>query len=142
MSSLELHPLAATLRWWLPAPLSLDEWAALMADYLSAIAGDCQAMGQVVIGHIKALALLPDGGFVRASAVSAAHPVDTEIRTGERHEAQELTLTVNVIVYGLPLSAARQIVVENAQSQVGSRAGTLVVESITREGAHAHDHDL
>lgn len=141
MSTLSLHPLAATLRWRLPTALPAEAWASLLKDYVSALAGECQSTGPMVIGHIKALALLPDGGFARASAISATHPIDTETQVKNNLELQELALTVNVIVYGLPFDTARNIVLENAQKLIEACEGNLVVETIMEEGTHSHDHD-
>jgi hypothetical protein len=141
VSKLHLHPLAATLHWQLPTVLPVEGWASLLKDYVSALAGACESTGPVVIGHIKALALLPDGGFVRASAISATHPVDAEIQAKNNDELQELALTVNVIVYGLPFDIARKIVIENAQKLIEIHSGNLVIETITEEGTHSHDHD-
>jgi hypothetical protein len=141
LSDLHLHPLAATLRWQLPTPLSAASWEDILSQYVAALAQECETADQVVIGHIKGLALLPDGGFIRASAVSAAHPVDTEVRAGDDVAQQALTVTLNVIVYGLSFDAARKIAIKNAQRLIEARGGSLVIEAVTKEGAHTHDHD-
>ena len=141
MSKLHLHPLAARLRWYFPAAMPVEDWQVLLEDYLTAVARDCRDSGQVVIGHIKGLFLLPGDGFLRASAVSADHPVDSEISAGASSVFEELTLTVNVIVYGLPADRGKEIVVENAKNVAATRKGHIAIENVSEEGSHhAHDH--
>jgi hypothetical protein len=139
MTEYHLHPLAARLRWYFPSPLAPDAWAALLADTVGAVARECQAAGPVVIGHIKALALLPAGGYLRASAISAQHPVDVEAQAAPSQALTELTITLNVIVYGLPFEAARRIVTEQAGRLVEVQGGSAHIEAIS-EDHHTHDH--
>jgi hypothetical protein len=95
------HPtvvaLARTLR--AGSPRTPDTWGRLLAELVRAIALATDEHGVTLIGHVKAVAMTPDG-YVRASAVDVAHEPTSE-RRGDASCA-ETDLTVNVLVYGLP----------------------------------------
>lgn len=139
MTDLHLHPLAARLTWRFPAPLAPDACAALLADAVGAVARACQAAGPAVIGHIKALAVLPGGGYLRASAISATHPVDFEAHQASGEALAELAVTLNAIVYGLSPEVIGGIIAGQIGQLVEARGGSMHVETIS-ESHHTHDH--
>jgi hypothetical protein len=106
MSDLRLEPLAAVVTWRFEAPLPLTQWQSLLAEFLQLLADGAVAAGPRVIGHIKALAALPDGGYIRASVVDAKHGVDAQASGRLPTEMAALRFTVNVLVYGLPRDVA------------------------------------
>ena len=67
-----------------------------------------------MIGHIKCVALLPGGGFLRGSKISVHYPPDMALHAGNVVPVAMLELSLNVLVYGLPLSEARHILRETA----------------------------
>ena len=137
MSDLSLEPLAAQVHWQFPAPVASRDWEAVARDYLEALAGASAQEG--VIGHIKALALLPDAGYVRASAVSAKRPADVEVKCADAELVSQLTFTVNVLVYGLPYHRAQGLVVEIAE-QVAARRGCRVAVIVSTQAGPSHEH--
>ena len=112
MGALTLEPYAARLRWRFSQGQPLVRWQALFSTFLDQVGHAADAAGPYVIGHIKGLALLPGGGFVRGSKVSADYPSDVEVQGAGDAVCAELEMALNVLVYGLPLTQTRQIVPE------------------------------
>lgn len=116
MENLTLEPYAAWLRWRFPEAQALEGWQTLFAALLDELALACTTDGVRVIGHIKGLALLPGGGYLRGSKVSVEYPSDVEIAGATSGSCSELEFALNLLVYGLPLSEGQQIV-----SKIGKR---------------------
>jgi hypothetical protein len=110
LPSLTLEPFSTVQHWSLPP--SGDPPEAILKDYLEALARSCQAAGECVIGHIKALALFPDQGYLRLSVIAAHLPatIDGAAPPG----CASLEVTLNVLVYGLERSQIEQIVQQTA----------------------------
>jgi hypothetical protein len=138
MNDLRLEPYAAQQHWQMPAPLAGRDWQTLLVAYLAALAHACAAAGPAVIGHIKALALFPDGGYLRVSAVSATHPPTTDGRPPDG--LAELTLTLNVLVYGIARDVLSSLTCDIASTLAAAHAG-LVIEELPSMGTDApHEH--
>ncbi len=97
MEELILEPYTVKQRWRLFG--GADRWENLIGEFMETLARGCHETGKAVIGHIKALALFPDGGYLRISVVSPTLPAGVEGNAPEG--CNELLLTLNVIVYGL-----------------------------------------
>lgn len=123
MAELTLEPYAARLRWHLPSAVASHEWEAILSEYLEALARHCDEAAPCVIGHIKGLALFPNGDYLRISIVSPARPADVEGNASEHYA--ELTLTLNVLVYGLSRDVLERLAQETA-ADVASRWGGMV----------------
>lgn len=139
MSDLILEPYAAEQRWQMPAPLPGQAWRDLLAEYLAALAQACTGAGPCIIGHLKALALFPEGGYLRASAVSAHHPPTIDGRAPDGLQALDLTL--NLLVYGLPHAALARIAAEEAAALAARRGAQVETRSATHHhppGEHPH----
>jgi len=139
MSVPALEPYATQQRWQAAAPLPGKEWQALLAGYLAALARACDAAGPCVIGHIKALALFEGGGYARFSAVSAAHPptVDGNVPDG----LDALSLTLNVLVYGLPAARLQGLTWQTVAALAESATVTVTEEERAKTHAHHPHHD-
>ncbi len=106
MAELTLEPYAVVQQWRLPG--ADGHWEVILAQYLQALAQGCvQAAPGAVIGHIKALALFPNQGYLRLSVVAPDIPASIEGQAPSGCTSLELTL--NVLVYGLERSAIEQI---------------------------------
>lgn len=136
MTAPTLEPYATQQRWAAPTPLAGAEWQALCSEYLAALARACAAAGPCVIGHIKALALFDGGGYLRVSAVSAAHAPTAEGRAPDALAA--LTLTLNVLVYGLPAATLHAITWETAAALAGGCGLTVARVPAEHRSPHAH----
>lgn len=136
MTAPSLSPYAARLRWYFATAQAADQWQALVATFLEDLAAACVAGEMHVIGHIKALALLPDGGFLRASTISARHPADVAIERAGDRPCSELELALNVLVYGLAWTEAHQLVKASAQ-QVAADRGAVVEQLAPSPGPGA-----
>ncbi len=132
MSNLVFEPFAAEQRWWMPAPFPGRIWQELLAEYLAALARACAGAGPCVIGHLKALALFPEGSYLRISAVSAHHPPTLDGRAPD--SLQALDLTLNLLVYGLPRAALARIASEEATRLAALHGGHVD----THHAAHHH----
>ncbi len=106
MAELTLEPYAVVQHWRLPG--ADGRWEAILAEYLQTLAQHCvRASPEAVVGHIKALALFPDQGYLRLSVVAPDIPASIEGKAPSGCASLELTL--NVLVYGLERSTIEQI---------------------------------
>lgn len=106
-----LEPYAVKQHWQRSG--AAPDWRAFLCEYLLALARACKTAGSPVLGHIKSLALFPDGGYFRASVVDDHLPPTTE---GELPpDLPSLDLTLNLIVYGLERRVLQKITEETAQ---------------------------
>lgn len=113
----------ATNQWWSASDVDAP-WERLIDGYLTAIAAACAAAGPAVIGHIKAVALFPDGTYLRASVVSPDSPATIEGRVP--FAANGLKLSLNVIVYGLDHRTLERIT-RDAAVGLGKKEGKGVI---------------
>ncbi len=104
------------------------KWETLITEYLETLARRCDETRKCIIGHIKALALFPDGGYLRVSVVSStvAAGVEGSVSMG----CTELVLTLNVIVYGLGRELLEQITRETADHLTEKWRGGVTIETI------------
>lgn len=110
MAELTPENYAVNQRWILSA--GDGKWEALIVEYLETIARRCHETGNCIIGHIKALALFPEGGYLRVSVVSPTLPAGVE--GGVPAGCTGLVLTLNVIVYGPTRDLLEKITLEAA----------------------------
>ena len=143
MTAPTLEPYATQARWTAPAPLPGAEWQALFAEWqalfvdtLAAVARACEAAGPCVIGHIKALALFDGGGYLRVSAVSATHAPTVEGRVPD--DLATLSLTLNVLVYGLPAAMLHDITWKTAAALAQGQGLTVTLQPTETRSPHAH----
>jgi hypothetical protein len=117
---------AVNQRWILSAGDS--KWEALIVEYLEMIAQRCQEIGKCMIGHIKALALFPDGSYLRVSVVSPTLPAGIEgsVPVG----CTKLELTLNVIIYGLTRDLLEKITLETAVHLTNKWKGKVTIEPV------------
>ena len=110
MAELILEPYTVKQRWRLFG--DVGEWENLVSEFMQTLARRCHETGKGIIGHIKALALFPDGGYLRVSVVSPTLPAGVEgsVPVG----CTELLLTLNIIVYGLGRDTLEQLTYETA----------------------------
>ena len=121
----DLQPLAMTCRWTFPGPVDPKACAQALGELLVAIASGCQSPSGYVMGHIKAYAPLPAGGYIRANATSARQPPDVELQAPAGAMVTMVTgldVTLNVLVVGLePVACRRQVL--RALDDVAARHG-------------------
>lgn len=129
MAELTLEPYAAVQHWTIGQAGLAPE--ALLKEYLETLARKCQAAENAVIGHIKALALFPDGKYLRASVVAAHLPATLDGAVPPGCAAMEVTL--NVLVYGLPAHQAAAFTQGSADEM--TQKYPLAIETV-RTAAH------
>jgi len=112
MNELILEPFAARIYFHLQPNPSPGQGQKILAGCLQAIAEKCEAAGNSLIGHIKAIALFPDGTYFRVSVVGAKHPAETDGNASA--DITDSRITLNILVYGLPRSRLHQIVEQSA----------------------------
>jgi len=99
-----------------------------IAEYVEAIARSCEEAGECVVGHIKALALFPDGGLFQVSVVAPHLPAS---KSGSvPPPCADLTLSLNVIVYGLERTVLERIVWEAADNVTKQWKGEVTIEAM------------
>jgi hypothetical protein len=138
MSSLDPLPFAARLHWHFSGGLYLPSWQVLFSLLLEYVAVQCESAGPYVIGHIKALARFPEGGYIRVSTISSTRPPSVEVGGIVPEVSEDLLLTINVLVHGLPLAEARRIVGNTAAGLALARAGEVTVKDASLQAGHSY----
>jgi len=125
MAELILEHYAVNQKWSFKAD---GKWETLIVEYLEKLARRYHETGTGIIGHIKALALFPDGGYLRVSVVSPTLPAGVEgsVPAG----CTGLVLTLNVIVYGIGRDLLEHITGEEATHLIDRSQGRVNIETI------------
>jgi hypothetical protein len=110
VSEPRLHPFTAVYQVDFARPIEAEEHCRLLAELLERIALGCVAAGARLIGHIKAFALQPGGGYLVGSVTSARSPA--QLKDGELQVGDYLEVSLTVLVYGLERECLAQIVAE------------------------------
>jgi len=107
-----------------------------LASAMSAIALRCAKEGTTLIGHIKAIAEIPNGSWVACSVTG----LDGKARTsGElTSNADEMQIVINALQYGLKGEKLEEVVEETIKKSYGKIA-KVELEELAHE--HAHDHE-
>jgi hypothetical protein len=125
MAELSLEPYAIRQRWQLDSALGSQELKAIFGQYLNTLARLCDQAGPCLIGHIKGLILFPNGDYVRGSVVSPSQAADV---AGHMPEGcTELTLDLNVLVYGLTADCLERLVQESTAELVSGKEKWLAI---------------
>ncbi|HTP25652.1 MAG TPA: hypothetical protein VMK12_08340, partial [Anaeromyxobacteraceae bacterium] len=124
MKDTKLAAVAICETWRFPEPHPGGAWQTLLEELVSTVALECEAAGVTVIGHVKALAVWPRGGYVRVSAVDTTHQPTAESTAAAPAAAVELTL--NVLIYGLAEEAVARVA-GGSLRRVAITAGAQVI---------------
>ena len=125
MAELILEPYAVSQHWHLPH--ADGKWEVLLGEYLETLARRCTEAGPCVIGHIKALALFADSGYVQISVVSTTLPA--QVKGHVPAGCTELELSLNVIVYGLEHDLVERITSETAVHLAAQWRGEVIIRA-------------
>jgi hypothetical protein len=109
MPEMILDPFTARLTITLGTAKTAQECSLVLASFLETLATLCDQAGPSVVGHIKALALLPKGQYMRGSVVSPRLPAEVEV-TFSGSSISYLCLTLNMLVYGLSRETLERLV--------------------------------
>lgn len=134
MAELILEPYSVVQHWNLPG--ADGHWESILGEYLHTIAVRCTAAEKCVIGHIKALSIFPDEGFLRVSVIAANIPASIEgtVPSG----CTDLELTLNVLIYGLEQIVIEKIVVEIATEIADQGKGVVKFKILDQPVEHIH----
>jgi len=135
-----LEPFAAYLRFAFSDPKPIEEWTEILKRFLERSAMLCEKAGPCVVGHIKGLALLSGDRYVRVSVISPSLPAQAE--TNASANLAEMTVTLNMLVYGLSKKSLEGIVKETAAGPGTGWSGRVTVEPVeaATRGDHAGHH--
>ena len=122
----------------MPEPLAPETWVELLSSYLAGLAGACAAAGPGIIGHIKLLALFEAPHYLRISVVSAAHP--PTVTGAVPFATEELAVTLNVLVYGLPHKTIAALTTGKAAALAAIRGGWVAEQPLAEGHEHHADH--
>lgn len=140
MSDMILEPFTARLRFVFPDPKGIEEWSEILKCFLEASAILCRESGPCLIGHIKGLVLLSGDHYLRVSVVSPSLPAQVE--TNVSGAFAEMTVTLNMLVYGLPKERLESILNEVAtrpRTSWSERVTVVPVTGTTRDDHSSHD---
>jgi hypothetical protein len=133
MADLTFEPYSTTIHFHVP--VHFDRWQEVLPEFIHTLAQKCTRIG-TVIGHIKALSLLDNQGFIRLSAVDRNHPVSLEGKVPT--DCQQLDLSINILVFGLSHEIIEQIAVQ-ATDEV-SKKWNVKVEIKEEPENHTSQH--
>jgi hypothetical protein len=141
VAELILEPYAVVQHWHLPD--ADGYWESILGEYLQTIATRCTSAKKCVIGHIKALVLFQDQGYLRMSVIAANIPasIEGEVPNG----CTELELTLNVLIYGLERIVIEKIVYEIATEIADQRKGVVkfkILDQPDTQHTHHTNHQL
>ena len=136
MTALVLEPFAAKQSWRIPGEDLA--WDRFLSQYLEAIAQRCAACEPYLIGHIKALALFPNRSYLQVSVVSPTIPAT--IKGQPQVGIHELTIQLNVLVYGLKLAQIQCLTREAAHDLAKRWEGEVVEIYSQTEPSHPYEH--
>ncbi|MGC9964918.1 MAG: hypothetical protein ABSE08_05900 [Syntrophobacteraceae bacterium] len=136
MADMILEPFAAHLFFAFPDPKRIEEWAEILMRFLETSAMLCRESGPCVIGHIKGLALLNGSRYVRVSVISPSLPAQVE--TNASGDLAEMTVTLNMLVYGLSKKCLDGIVKETATRPGTGWSGRVTVEPVAPTTTRNH----
>lgn len=128
MADMMLEPFAAHLFFAFPDPKRIEEWTAILMHFLETSAMLCEKSGPCVIGHIKGLALLNGNRYVRVSVISPSLPAQVE--TNASGDLAEMTVTLNMLVYGLSKKCLEAIVKQTAARHGTDWSGRVTIEPV------------
>jgi hypothetical protein len=127
MAEMILEPYAVKQRWSMNKAGN-NKWEAIIVEYLEDLAKRCCEAGAYVVGHIKALALFDNGGYLRISVVDPFIPAILD--GGVPVDCVELVLTLNVIVYGLKRDLLERITHGSAAALSERFKKELIIEAV------------
>ena len=129
MSGMMLEALAIHIRFTFSSPKRIQEWTEILKRLVETLAGLCHKSGPCMIGHIKGLVLLNGNQYMRVSVISPSLPAQVETNASE--DLTELTVTLNMVVYGLSTKSLEHIVETAAVQLETAWSGKIAVESIS-----------
>ncbi len=141
MTNLSLEPYSAVIEWQFQEPLSVANWQRILSSFLENLAQESARLENTVIGHIKGFASIGEDGFLQISVVSADRPATVTIQENPKEEYQHLSLTINLLVYGLPFQRAREIVKHSADVLAKSEQGSITFSRISDPSQSSHHHE-
>jgi hypothetical protein len=134
MTRTNIEPYAVRLSWNMTTGLSGREWEDFFRHFLEHIAAECLRAGSPLIGHIKGLVLEEDGHYLKISVTSTDHPADTDGMLP--NDLKKVSLTLNVLVYGVPEKTVAKIVLEAAKDKALQHMGTVSIAAAAHKSAH------
>ena len=122
-------------------PCSVSQWENAVKNFMQLYCADLAKIEGLYIGHIKAILVFPSG-YIKASCVDAALGVYIE---GEisAEAAEEATLTVNSVVFGINSSANISLLgntLNIALSETGICAEEIEIPPACHHHHHHHHH--
>lgn len=99
MKHFELSPFTGHYHITYPGDSAPAESRVILEGFLEKLAEACISEGAEIIGHIKLLAMTPEGAYFRGSLTSTRIPADVEAMGVDVHRSLDISLVV--LVYGL-----------------------------------------
>ncbi|MCP4576209.1 MAG: hypothetical protein GY846_08000 [Deltaproteobacteria bacterium] len=137
MDAMKPEALSARIRLLSVISRNGDEWCRIIGKFFQGIAKRCETDPQdVIIGHIKGLALFAEGKHLRVSVISSSYL--PEFEASADLEEDSVPLSINVIVYGLSAGSLEQIVCE----KIASLNDLSGIEAVIKTMSAAHQPPL
>ena len=140
MNTPALHPFTGHYLLHYPYPAAAGENPQMLAELLERIGRSCAAAGVTLVGHIKAFATQPGGGYLTASVTSAKAPAQVDASALQTCEQLEVYLVV--LVYGLDAEHLVRIVTQTWQEMAGEGLLLAAWQLPARHLTHASEEQF
>ncbi len=123
----------------LPTPVPSAVIRTRVEGLMSRIALDCLRAGADLIGHIKCIVETSGRGFL---AVSVTNHDGIPMSRGQLDEGiEEMTIIVNVLLYGLSRKKIQDLVDPLALKEMAFPGAVVKLEDLEKAHEHEHDHE-
>lgn len=128
MKEMIFEPYTVRLNFKMDPPTTAAHWGLMISELVETLARNCSEAGPCVIGHIKGFARTPGNGFLRVSVISSDHPAEVDAESA--NDFSELSLNLNVLVYGHPKKVLAQLTRKTIDLSGRPWSGHVNLESI------------
>lgn len=129
MTQMSLEPYAVELKISFSTKQPIVWWEQLVIELLDGLGSVFSSEKSYLIGHIKAIAILPEKGLVWGSIISSKYKAKVSWKCKPQINCSELLLTLNVLVYNVSHKELKSLV--NGVINDLEKAHAVKIEVIT-----------
>ena len=110
MTQMSLEPYAVEFKISLSETQPIAWWEQLLIELLDGLGSVFSSEKGYLIGHIKAIAILPEKGLMWGSKISDKYKAKVNWKCKPQVNCSELLLTLNVLVYNVSLKELKCLI--------------------------------